>query len=164
MTSLMKQSWNQQNHLAHQEEQPKKPEEDYYMDKLFMKDLPPTSSWMTFSGEGEYDHMEFIDWVDRLKTDFHMKDALVTSKLNIVLTGLARIWFIELRREGPYDLGRLERSYDLTGLGQKCGGIICRGLLTEIGSDQWLTQNQFNGYVSKEEDWRQQTLRSVDID
>ena len=71
------------------------------MDKLFMKDLPPTSSWMTFSGEGEYDHMEFIDWVDRLKTDFHMKDALVTSKLNIVLTGLARIWFIELRREGP---------------------------------------------------------------
>ena len=83
------------------------------MDKPFMKDLPPTSSWMTFSGEGEYDHVEFSDWVDRLQTDFHMKDALVTSKLNIVLTGLARIWFIELRREGPYDFGRLERSYDL---------------------------------------------------
>ena len=32
-----------------------------------------------------------------------MKDALVTSKLNIVLTGLARLWFVELRREGPRD-------------------------------------------------------------
>ena len=58
---------------------------------------------MTFSGEGEYDHMECIDWVDRLKTDFHTKDALVTSQLNIVLTGLARLWFVELRREGFRD-------------------------------------------------------------
>lgn len=30
-----------------------------------------------------------------------MKHSLVTSKLTIVLTGLARIWFIKLRREGP---------------------------------------------------------------
>ena len=67
--------------LQHQSARPREPqpashENDYYMDKLFMKNLPPTSSWMTFSGEGEYDHMEFIDWVDRLKADFHMKDAL----------------------------------------------------------------------------------------
>ena len=32
-----------------------------------------------------------------------MKDAFVTSKLNIVLTGLARLWFVELRREVPRD-------------------------------------------------------------
>ena len=57
------------------ETQPPTSDNDYSMDKLFMKDLPPTSSWMTFSGEGEYEHMEFIDWVDRLKTDFHMTDA-----------------------------------------------------------------------------------------
>lgn len=41
---------------------------DYYMDELFMKYLPPISSRMTFSGEGEEDHMEFVDWVDSLET------------------------------------------------------------------------------------------------
>ena len=85
------------------ETQPPTSDNDYFMDKLFMQDLPPTSSWMTFSGEGEYDHIEFIEWVDRLKADLHMKDALVTSKLNIVFTGLARLWFVELRREGSRD-------------------------------------------------------------
>lgn len=56
---------------------------------------------MTFSGDGEYYHMEFIDLVDRLKTHFHLRDASVTYKPNIVVTVLAGIWFIELRREGP---------------------------------------------------------------
>ena len=101
MEELHETKLESQSHLAHQDQQSRKPKEDYYMEKLFMKDSPPTSSWMTFSGEGESDHVEFIDWVDRLKTDVYMKDALVTSKFNIVLTGLARIWFIELRREGP---------------------------------------------------------------
>lgn len=73
------------------------------MDKLFIEALPPTSSWMQFSGEGEYDHTEFVDGMHRLKTAFHMTDALVTPKLNKVLIGLARIWLVELRREGPRD-------------------------------------------------------------
>lgn len=68
---------------------------------------------MSFSEKGEYDHMEFIDRVDRLKTEFYMKDSLVTSKLNIVLTGLSRIWLLELRREGAltWKVGEIHDPY-----------------------------------------------------
>ena len=62
----IKQILNEEIQLQHQsarsiEPQPASHENENYVDKLFMKDLPPTSSWMTFSGEGEYEHMEFID-------------------------------------------------------------------------------------------------------
>lgn len=87
--------------------------DDYYIAEWFVKDAPPTSSWMSFSEKGEYDHMEFIDRVDRLKTEFYMKDSLVTSKLNIVLTGLSRIWLLELRREGAltWKVGEIHDPY-----------------------------------------------------
>lgn len=75
--------------------------DNYYMKKWFMKDLPYATSWMVFSEEGEYNHMWFVDWVDRLKTDFHMKYSLFTTKLNIDLTGLAMIWLREPWRKGP---------------------------------------------------------------
>lgn len=53
---------------------------------------------MKFSGECEHYHMKFIDWADRIKIEFHMKDASVTSTLNIFLGVLAKIGLIELRR------------------------------------------------------------------
>lgn len=42
-----------------------------------------------------------MDWVDRIKIDSHMKDALFTSNVDIVLTVPGRIWLIKLRREHP---------------------------------------------------------------
>lgn len=56
--------------------------------------------------------MEFFDWVDRSKGDFHMKDAWGTSRLSIVPTGPGRLWFIDLRGGRPTHLERIEISYD----------------------------------------------------
>ncbi|MBW0532717.1 hypothetical protein O181_072432 [Austropuccinia psidii MF-1] len=35
-----------------------------YSEKEALKQLPEASSWPKFSGTGEYDHMELIDYID----------------------------------------------------------------------------------------------------
>ncbi|MBW0461253.1 hypothetical protein O181_000968 [Austropuccinia psidii MF-1] len=35
-----------------------------YSEKEELKQLPEASSWPKFSGKGEYDHMEIIDYLD----------------------------------------------------------------------------------------------------
>lgn len=71
--------------------------------RMIKFDFPQSKDWPKFSGEGEYDHMEFIDWEDQIKIDMHVPDTLIMSKLSIVFTGLAKLWFQEKRRE----VGRL---------------------------------------------------------
>ncbi|MBW0490266.1 hypothetical protein O181_029981 [Austropuccinia psidii MF-1] len=41
----------------------------YYSEKEALKQLPEASSWPKFSGTGEYDHMELIDYIDGLFID-----------------------------------------------------------------------------------------------
>ena len=67
--------------------------------KHLRKDFPNSKDWVTFSGEGEYNHHEFIDWVDQLKEENMMPDILITSKLALVFSGVAREWYIEKRRD-----------------------------------------------------------------
>ncbi|MBW0557355.1 hypothetical protein O181_097070 [Austropuccinia psidii MF-1] len=40
-----------------------------YSEKEALKNLPEASSWPKFSGTGEYDHMELIDYIDGLFID-----------------------------------------------------------------------------------------------
>ncbi|MBW0505283.1 hypothetical protein O181_044998 [Austropuccinia psidii MF-1] len=40
-----------------------------YCEKEALKQLPEASSWLKFSGIGEYDHMELIDYIDGLFID-----------------------------------------------------------------------------------------------
>ncbi|MBW0546467.1 hypothetical protein O181_086182 [Austropuccinia psidii MF-1] len=40
-----------------------------YSDKEAFKQLPEASNWPKFSGTGEYDHMELIDYIDGLFID-----------------------------------------------------------------------------------------------
>ncbi|KAI8452339.1 hypothetical protein BY996DRAFT_6455043 [Phakopsora pachyrhizi] len=40
--------------------------------------------WPKFSGKGEYDHQEFIDWLDNTKYEFNMADRYITTKLPLV--------------------------------------------------------------------------------
>ncbi|MBW0592350.1 hypothetical protein O181_132065 [Austropuccinia psidii MF-1] len=40
-----------------------------YSEKKALKQLPEASSWPKFSGSGEYDHMELIDYIDGLFID-----------------------------------------------------------------------------------------------
>ncbi|MBW0522195.1 hypothetical protein O181_061910 [Austropuccinia psidii MF-1] len=40
-----------------------------YSEKEALKQLPEASSWPKFSGTGEYDHIELIDYIDGLFID-----------------------------------------------------------------------------------------------
>ncbi|MBW0502082.1 hypothetical protein O181_041797 [Austropuccinia psidii MF-1] len=40
-----------------------------YSEKEALKQLLEASSWPKFSGTGEYDHMELLDYIDRLFID-----------------------------------------------------------------------------------------------
>ena len=70
------------------------------MYKMLKSDVPSAKEWPRFSAEGEYNHLEFIEWVDNLKEDMRLPDVFITSKLGIVFTGMARLWFNEKRRDG----------------------------------------------------------------
>ncbi|MBW0500798.1 hypothetical protein O181_040513 [Austropuccinia psidii MF-1] len=41
---------------------------------ISVKDIPKLEEWPTFSGEGEYNHLEFISAIDMLQEDFHIPD------------------------------------------------------------------------------------------
>ncbi|MBW0512163.1 hypothetical protein O181_051878 [Austropuccinia psidii MF-1] len=41
----------------------------FYSEKEALKQVPEASSWPKFSGTGEYDHMELIDYIDGLFID-----------------------------------------------------------------------------------------------
>ena len=50
--------------------------------------FPNCKDWVTFNGEGEYNHHEFIDWVDQLKEENMMPEILITSvRLTLLLGG-----------------------------------------------------------------------------
>ena len=66
---------------------------------MILANLPKSSEWPTFSGEGEYDHFEFIEWIDNLKEDTNAPDELICSKLTSILKGVANTWYITRRKE-----------------------------------------------------------------
>ncbi|MBW0576857.1 hypothetical protein O181_116572 [Austropuccinia psidii MF-1] len=45
------------------------------------KDIPKLEEWPTFSGEGEYNHIEFIRNIHIFQEDFHMPDKIIVGKL-----------------------------------------------------------------------------------
>ncbi|MBW0507778.1 hypothetical protein O181_047493 [Austropuccinia psidii MF-1] len=45
-----------------------------------IKDIPKLEEWPTFSGEGEYNHIEFIRTIDMLQEDFHIPDEIIVGK------------------------------------------------------------------------------------
>ena len=49
------------------------------MGQALLKEVPKLKECPHFSGEGEYDHMEFIRGIDMLKEDFELPDSLVTA-------------------------------------------------------------------------------------
>ncbi|MBW0485197.1 hypothetical protein O181_024912 [Austropuccinia psidii MF-1] len=63
-----------------------------YSEKEALKKLPEASSWPKFSVTGEYDHMELIDYVDRLFIDVpSIPDYWITARLNKAFKGHASI-------------------------------------------------------------------------
>ncbi|MBW0550267.1 hypothetical protein O181_089982 [Austropuccinia psidii MF-1] len=68
-----------------------------YPEKEALKQLPEASSWPIFSGTGEYDHMELIDYIDGLFIDVpSIPDYWITARLNKAVKGHASIWYKEM--------------------------------------------------------------------
>ena len=67
-------------------------------ERLLLKDIPILKEWPKFSGEGEYNHYKFINWIDTLKEDIRMPESMITSKLNNLLTGAANLWYQAVRK------------------------------------------------------------------
>ncbi|MBW0486304.1 hypothetical protein O181_026019 [Austropuccinia psidii MF-1] len=64
-----------------------------YSEKEALKQLPEASSWPKFSGTGEYDHMELIDYIYGLFTYVpSIPDYWITARLNTSFKGHTSIW------------------------------------------------------------------------
>ncbi|MBW0569465.1 hypothetical protein O181_109180, partial [Austropuccinia psidii MF-1] len=68
------------------------------MGQAILKEVPKLKEWPHFSGEGEYDHMEFIRGIDMIKEDFELPDRLVTARFNTLFTKSAHRWYIKIRQ------------------------------------------------------------------
>ncbi|MBW0491365.1 hypothetical protein O181_031080 [Austropuccinia psidii MF-1] len=68
------------------------------------KDIPKLEEWPTFSGEGEYNHIEFIRTIDILEADFHIPDEIIVGKLHSLFTRTAKKWYYKMRQDhGKHD-------------------------------------------------------------
>ncbi|MBW0524117.1 hypothetical protein O181_063832 [Austropuccinia psidii MF-1] len=69
-----------------------------YSEKESLKQLPEASSWLKFSGTGEYDDMELLDYIDRLFIDVpRIPDYWITFRLNTEFKGHASIWYTKMK-------------------------------------------------------------------
>ncbi|MBW0555527.1 hypothetical protein O181_095242 [Austropuccinia psidii MF-1] len=63
------------------------------------KDIPRLEEWPTFSGEGEYNHMEFIKTIDMLKEDFNIPDEYISSRSHSQFTKSQKKWYYKMRQD-----------------------------------------------------------------
>ncbi|MBW0526715.1 hypothetical protein O181_066430 [Austropuccinia psidii MF-1] len=88
-----------------------------YSEKEELKKLSEASSWPKFSGTGEYDHMELIDYIDGLFINVpSIPEEWITSRLNTALKGNASIWYTEMkeihdRRNWPWWKSQIIQNY-----------------------------------------------------
>ncbi|MBW0477632.1 hypothetical protein O181_017347 [Austropuccinia psidii MF-1] len=68
------------------------------MGQELLKEVPKLKEWPHFSGEGKYEHMEFIRGIDMIKEDFELPDILITERFCTLFTRLAHRWYIKLRQ------------------------------------------------------------------
>ncbi|MBW0533002.1 hypothetical protein O181_072717 [Austropuccinia psidii MF-1] len=68
------------------------------------KDIPKLEEWPTFSGEGEYNHIELIRKIDMLQEDFQIPDEIILGKLPSFFTRTAKKWYYKMRLDhGKHD-------------------------------------------------------------
>ncbi|MBW0474262.1 hypothetical protein O181_013977 [Austropuccinia psidii MF-1] len=69
-----------------------------YSEKEALKHLPEDSIWPKFSGTGEYDHLELIDYIDGLFIDVpRIPDYWITARLNTAFKGNSSMWYTEMK-------------------------------------------------------------------
>ncbi|MBW0488093.1 hypothetical protein O181_027808 [Austropuccinia psidii MF-1] len=88
-----------------------------YLEKEALKQLPEATSWPKFSGIGEYDHMELIDYIDGLFIDFtSIPNYWIAARLNESFKVNAGIWYSEMeeitgRRNWPWWRSQIIQNY-----------------------------------------------------
>ncbi|MBW0558735.1 hypothetical protein O181_098450 [Austropuccinia psidii MF-1] len=60
-------------------------------------DIPKMEEWPTFSGEGEYNHIEFIRAINMVQEHFHIPDEIIVGKLHSLFTKTAKKWYYKMR-------------------------------------------------------------------
>ncbi|MBW0526932.1 hypothetical protein O181_066647 [Austropuccinia psidii MF-1] len=68
------------------------------MGHTLLKEVPKLKEWPHFSGEGEYDHMEFIRGIYMIKEDFELSERLGKARFNTLFTRSAHRLYIKLRQ------------------------------------------------------------------
>lgn len=66
--------------------------------KALTKLWPTGRDWKEFSGEGEYNHNDYIDWCDNLIVTLKMDPLVVVSHLATAFTGIAEEWYNNKRK------------------------------------------------------------------
>ncbi|MBW0492543.1 hypothetical protein O181_032258 [Austropuccinia psidii MF-1] len=66
------------------------------------KEIPILEEWPTFSGEVEYNHIEFMKTIDMFKEDFKIPDEYISARLHSLFTKSAKKWYYKIRQ----DLGK----------------------------------------------------------
>ena len=61
---------------------------------LLNKLLPPIKYWTKFSGEGEYDHINFIKYIKHIIKVYKAPDEAILIRLTWLFECLALDWFI----------------------------------------------------------------------
>ncbi|MBW0564667.1 hypothetical protein O181_104382, partial [Austropuccinia psidii MF-1] len=88
-----------------------------YSEKEALKQLPEALSWPKFSGTGEWDHMERIDYIDGPFIHVpRIQDYCITARLNTAFKGHASIWYTEMkeiygRRNWPWWKSQIIQKY-----------------------------------------------------
>ncbi|MBW0515980.1 hypothetical protein O181_055695 [Austropuccinia psidii MF-1] len=73
-------------------------------DIISAKDIPKLAEWPKFSGEGEYNHIEFIRTIDILQEYFHIPDEIIMGKLHSLFTRNSKKWYDKMRQDhGKHD-------------------------------------------------------------
>ncbi|MBW0555234.1 hypothetical protein O181_094949 [Austropuccinia psidii MF-1] len=68
------------------------------------KDVPKLEEWPTFSGEGEYSHIELIRTIDMLQEYFYIPDEIILGELHCLFTKTAKRWYHKMRLDhGKHD-------------------------------------------------------------
>ncbi|MBW0477354.1 hypothetical protein O181_017069 [Austropuccinia psidii MF-1] len=81
-----------------------------YSEGEALKQLPEASSSPKFSGTGEYDQMELIDYIDRIFINVpSIPDYWMTARLNTAFKGNASIW-VELKEKRTERLAEVAKK------------------------------------------------------
>ncbi|MBW0484608.1 hypothetical protein O181_024323 [Austropuccinia psidii MF-1] len=68
------------------------------------KDIPKLEEWPTFSGEGEYNDIEFIRAIDMLQEYFHIPYEIIVGNLHSLFTRAAKKWYYKMELDhGKHD-------------------------------------------------------------